>query len=217
MSGYIYCITNSQYKFDDTYKLGYTAINLPLEDVKKKLLQRYETYFVNAECIMLFLVKQPINAEKRLFELLKDYNIQKEMFKADYETIIKPALEKIKTEFNIDIKVDNKNKYIGKINKITKKIAYYSRHIGNFIIFLNEQQNLYDIGDKLSTINIQSIQMIRSYCERYDCMVNKNIHFKKSDKKIQYDLLNKNMEFSFKCFDWDDNNLNKFLDKLLKF
>ena len=68
---------NSQYKFDDTYKLGYTAINLPLEDVKKKLLQRYETYFVNAECIMIFLVKQPINAEKRLFELLKDYNIQK--------------------------------------------------------------------------------------------------------------------------------------------
>ena len=112
MSGYIYCITNSQYKFDDTYKLGYTAINLPLEDAKKKLLQRYETYFVNAECMMLFLVRQPIKAETRLFDLLRDYNTQKEIFKADYYTIIKPALEQIKNEFNIDIKIDNKDKYI---------------------------------------------------------------------------------------------------------
>ena len=93
------------------------AINLPLEDAKKKLLQRYETYFINAECLMLFLVRQPIKAESRLFELLKDYNTQKEIFKADYDTIIKPALEQIHNEFNIDIKVDNKDKYISKINR----------------------------------------------------------------------------------------------------
>jgi hypothetical protein len=217
MSGYIYCITNSHYKFDDTYKLGYTAINIPLEDAKKKLLQRYETYFVNAECMMLILVRQPIKAERRLFELLRDYNTQKEMFKADYDTIIKPAMEQVIKEFNINIKVDNKDRYTGKISKINKKIPYYSRNICSFIILLNEQQSLYGASDKLNTANEQLIQMLRSHCERYDCMVNKNIHFKKSDKKVHYDLLSVNMLFSFKCFDWEDSNLNKFLDKLIQF
>lgn len=217
MSGYIYCITNSHYKFDDTYKLGYTAINIPLEDAKKKLLQRYETYFVNAECMMLILVRQPIKAERRLFELLRDYNTQKEMFKADYDTIIKPAMEQVIKEFNMDVKVDNKDRYTGKISKINKKIPYYSRNICSFIILLNEQQSLYGASDKLSTANEQIIQMLRSHCERYDCMVNKNIHFKKGDKKVHYDLLSVNMLFSFKCFDWEDFNLNKFLDKLIKF
>ena len=89
MSGYIYCITNSHYKFDDTYKLGYTAINLPLEDAQKKLLQRYETYFVNAECMMLFLVRQPIKAERRLFGLLREFNTQKEIYKCYKWKIIK--------------------------------------------------------------------------------------------------------------------------------
>lgn len=217
MTGYIYCITNTHYKFDDTYKLGYTAINLPLEDTERKLLQRYETYFVNAECMMLFLVREPINAERRLFDLLKDYNTQKEMFKADYDTIIKPALERIKNEFNIDIKINNKDRYSGKISRINKKISYYSKNIVNFIILLNEQQNLYETTNKLSNANIQIIQMLRSHCERYDCMVNKNIHIKKGDRKINYDLLYTNMVFSFKCFDWDDTNLNKFLDKLINF
>ena len=70
MPGYIYCITNPQYKIDDIYKLGYTAINLPFEDVKKKLLLRYETYFISPECVELFLVNLPVKAEKRLFDLL---------------------------------------------------------------------------------------------------------------------------------------------------
>ena len=67
MPGYIYCITNPQYKIDDIYKLGYTAINLPFEDVKKKLLLRYETYFISPECVELFLVNLPVKAEKKLF------------------------------------------------------------------------------------------------------------------------------------------------------
>lgn len=214
MSGYIYCITNSQYKFDDTYKLGYTAINLPLEDVKKKLLQRYETYFVNAECIMIFLVKQPINAEKRLFELLKDYNIQKEMFKADYETIIKPALEKIKTEFNIDIKVDNKSKYIGKINKITKKIAYYSKNIRELNIFICKQFCLMP-NEKLNQANCINIQNIRSKFENFENLTIQNRIGKQKIDKSLYNNLKKDFEFILNNIDYDDINLNLFLDNLL--
>jgi len=214
MTGYIYCITNSQYKFDDTYKLGYTAINLPLEDVKKKLLQRYETYFVNAECIMIFLVKQPINAEKRLFELLKDYNIQKEMFKADYETIIKPALEKIKTEFNIDIKVDNKSKYIGKINKITKKIAYYSKNIRELNIFICKQFCLMP-NEKLNQVNCINIQNIRSKFENFENLTIQNRIGKQKIDKSLYDNLKRDFEFILNNMDYDDINLNLFLGNLL--
>lgn len=214
MSGYIYCITNSHYKFDDTYKLGYTAINLPLEDTKKKLLQRYETYFVNAECMMLFLVKQPINAEKKLFELLKDYNIQKEMFKADYETIIKPALEKIKVEFNIDIKVDNKSKYIDKINKINKRITYYSKNIRKLNIFICKQFCLMP-NEKLNQVNSINIQNIRSKFENFENLTIQNCIGKQKIDKSLYDNLKRDFEFILNNIDYDDVNLNLFLDNLL--
>ena len=214
MSGYIYCITNSHYKFDDTYKLGYTAINLPLEDAKKKLLQRYETYFINAECLMLFLVRQPIKAESRLFELLKDYNTQKEIFKADYDTIIKPALEQIHNEFNIDIKVDNKDKYISKINKIIKKINYYSKNIRTITIFISKQFSLLP-NEKLNEKNCINIQNISYKFQNYESM------------KIQYQISkikNKDLINTLKTevknilnnMDFDDINLNIFLDNILK-
>ena len=41
MSEYIYYITNSKYKIDDIYKLGYTAAKMTIDEVRAKLLQRY--------------------------------------------------------------------------------------------------------------------------------------------------------------------------------
>jgi hypothetical protein len=100
MTGWIYCITNPLYKIDDTYKLGYTANKQTVELVKKALIQRYSTYYPNVECIDLFEVKQPLHAEKKLFELLKDYKYSNELIKADYELIIKPYLIDIKNLYN---------------------------------------------------------------------------------------------------------------------
>jgi len=97
MTGWIYCITNPLYKINDTYKLGYTSNKQTFELVKKCLIQRYSTYYPNVECIDLFQVKQPIQAEKKLFELLKDYKYSNEIIKADYENVIKPHLDCIKT------------------------------------------------------------------------------------------------------------------------
>ena len=120
MSGWIYCITNSIYKMDDVYKLGYTSNKQTIELVKQHLFQRYGTYFPDVECIDLFKVKQPIQAEKHLFKLLKDYKNSNE----DYEMIIKPQLEYIKQLYicNEDeriITIEEKEKY--KL-KLTKKI-----------------------------------------------------------------------------------------------
>jgi hypothetical protein len=96
MIGWIYCITNSLYKIDDMYKLGYTSNKNPHQLVKQHLIQRYGTYFPDVECIDLFEVKQPIQAEKQLFEFLKDYKHNNEIYKANYEITIKPQLEAIK-------------------------------------------------------------------------------------------------------------------------
>ena len=215
MSGYIYCITNSQYKFDDTYKLGYTAINLPLEDAKKKLLQRYETYFVNAECMMLFLVRQPIKAETRLFDLLRDYNTQKEIFKADYDTIIKPALEQIKNEFNIDIKIDNKDKYTGKINKVIKKINYYSKNIRIITIFISKQFSLLP-NEKLNKTNCINIQNISHKFQNYESMRIQYQIAKITKNKELIETLKSEVENILNNMDFNDINLNIFLDNILK-
>ena len=216
MSGYIYCITNSQYKFDDIYKLGYTAINLPIEDTKKKLLQRYETYFVNAECMILFLVRQPIKAERRLFELLREYNTQKEIFKANYDLIIKPALEQIKNEFNIDIKVDNKDRYIGKINKMVKKITYYSKNIRTLIIFISKQFSLMP-NEKLNKKNCINIQNISSKFQNYESMTTQyRLAKQKVDKGLLDNLMREVEVILLNNMDYDDVNLNIFLDNILK-
>ena len=47
MSRFIYCITNYKYKIDEIYKLGYTASKHTIDEVKNKLIKRYETYFID--------------------------------------------------------------------------------------------------------------------------------------------------------------------------
>ncbi len=98
-TGYIYCITNPTFKADHTYKLGYTGSEVPIDRVRKKLLQRYGTYFGTPECVGLLKVLTPALAERRLFQLLTEFNTQKEFFQADFETVIRPALEVVGREF----------------------------------------------------------------------------------------------------------------------
>ncbi len=141
MSGWIYCITNSLYKMDDMYKLGYTSNKKTEELVKKHLIQRYGTYFPNVECIDLFEVKQPIQAEKQLFELLKDYKCNNEIFKGDYEIIIKPQIEVIKNIYSCNnnnriITEEEKNKYR---LKLLKKVNYFILHLSKIQYYITSQ------------------------------------------------------------------------------
>lgn len=138
MTGWIYCITNSLYKMDDMYKLGYTANKQTPELVKQHLIQRYGTYFPDVECIDLFEVRQPVQAEKQLFELLKDYKHNNEIYKADYEIIIKPQLNAIKLQYfyNDDrtITEQEKRKYKTKLSKKINNFVKYLFQIQNYII-----------------------------------------------------------------------------------
>lgn len=149
MSGWIYCITNSLYKMDDMYKLGYTANKKTPELVKQHLIQRYGTYFPDVECIDLFEVKQPIQAEKQLFELLKDYKHNNEFYKADYEITIKPQLEFIKNQYCCNNermiteqeKQKYKTKFVKKINNFTKHLFQIQNYISSNLHKFNTQNS----------------------------------------------------------------------------
>jgi hypothetical protein len=181
MSGWIYCITNSLYKMDDIYKLGYTANKKSPELVKQHLVQRYGTYFPDVECIDLFEVKQPVQAEKQLFELLKDYKYNNEMYKADYENTIKPQLEFIKTQYYCNneriITDEEKQKYK---TKLAKKINNFTKHlvqIQHYMLTNMHKMNKYNsqlmsnAHNSLSYYNgqcfpVQDKKMMKFYKER---------------------------------------------------
>jgi hypothetical protein len=123
---------------DDMYKLGYTANKQTPELVKQHLIQRYGTYFPDVECIDLFEVKQPVQAEKQLFELLKDYKHNNEIYKADYEIIIKPQLNAIKLQYFYNdertITEQEKQKYKTKLSKKINNFVKYLFQIQNYIM-----------------------------------------------------------------------------------
>jgi hypothetical protein len=101
-SGWIYCMTCPSLACDDTYKLGYTAKVATTEEVQSSLISRYGTYWIDPMCMALFPVRQPNKAEQYLFSLLEDFQVQKEHYKADYGTIIKPALDNVAATFSPD-------------------------------------------------------------------------------------------------------------------
>lgn len=211
--GYIYCITNDNYKVDDIYKLGYTAVKKPIEEVKHRLLKRYETYFINAECINIFKVYKPVKAEKQLFELLNDYNIQKEMFKADYETVIKPTMDLIEKEFKTQLVENKRDLYRPKMLKFDRKLKlafkkYNSRdRIGELI---RNEFNVID-NERVNQQNSSLIYTISSCLTNYIGKVYRN---KKEEKEFM-DYWYRRAYCSIN-FDFNDPNIGIFINNFLK-
>ena len=96
-----------------------------------------------------------MKAEKKLFSLLDDYRYQKELFKADYDTIIKPALLQIEAEFSKYEEKDYKLILRPKIVRLSKKMktlgknTQYSSNVQNYIF----SQNSCKESDKLNQTN----------------------------------------------------------------
>lgn len=207
MSGWIYCITNSLYKIDNIYKLGYTTNKQTPELVKQHLIQRYGTYFPDVECIDLFEVKQPIQAEKQLFELLKDYKYNNEIYKADYEITIKPQLEAIKQQYCCNnkriITEQEKQKYQKKISK----------KINNFVKHLFQIQNYMMTNLCLNKFNKYNSQIISNM---YNCLSTYNFQcFPVQDKKMMKFYKN-NLITHISChiqqFDYNDLELLSLIE-----
>jgi hypothetical protein len=158
MSGFIYCITCPIYEIDDIYKLGYTAKVATIEEVKSSLLIRYGTTLISPNCVSIFPVYQPNKAEKELFMMLKDYNIQNELFKADYNTIIDPALQKIRSKYQEDKSNDLIKKYVYRNHmNIAKKMVKNTDFKDELMKSLNtmnaeNQQTCCDLYNKINYI-----------------------------------------------------------------
>jgi hypothetical protein len=205
MSGWIYCITNSLYKMDDMYKLGYTSNKQTPELVKQHLIQRYGTYFPDVECIDLFEVKQPIQAEKQLFELLKDYKHHNEIYKADYEITIKPQLEAIKQQYCCNneriLTEQEKQKYKTKISK----------KINNFVKHVFQIQNY--IMTNISKFNTYNLPIINN---THTCLSSYNGQcFPIQDKKIMKfhkNSLITNISYHIQQFDYNDLEVVSFIE-----
>jgi hypothetical protein len=208
MSGWIYCITNSLYKIDDMYKLGYTSNKQTPQLVKQHLIQRYGTYFPDVECIDLFEVKQPIQAEKQLFEFLKDYKHNNEIYKADYEITIKPQLEAIKKLYCCNneriITEQEKQKYKTKISK----------KINNFVKHLFQIQNY--IMTNISKFNKHNSQLIGN---TYNCLSYYNGQCYPVQDKKNMNLIKKNFITNISChiqqFDYNDLELLSFIEYVI--
>ena len=194
---------------NNIYKLGYTSNKQPYKLVKHHLIQRYGTYFPDVECIDLFKVIQPIQAEKHLFELLKDYKYMNEMYKADYDIIIKPQLDVIKTQYlcnNEQILIEHaQQKYK---TKISKKINHFVKHvfpIQNYIM-LNQH-----------TFNNHNSQIISN---TYTCLSYYNGHCFPVQDKITMNFQKKNLITNISChiqqFDYTDLKLLSFIDYIVQ-
>ena len=124
-------------------------------------------------------------------------------------------MEQIKNEFDIDVKVDNKDRYIGKINKVIKKIPYYIKHIRTITIFLNNQLSLTP-NEKLNEKNCNNIQHIILKFQNYENITIQDCIAKRKIDKSWYNMLLRQVEEIINNMDYDDININIFLDNILK-
>ena len=157
--GWLYVLTCEHYKRDDLYKIGFTEKPGELEDdVKKQLLQRYGTYLINSEIIMLVPVSYPKDAESEVFKRLKDYRHQKEIFKADFNSIIRPQIIWAQTEYNITEPYEIREEILTKIlHQFSKK---GNKIINDIDIYTRLKEWLYI---NLGKINVQNQNIIRQY------------------------------------------------------
>jgi hypothetical protein len=182
---------------DDVYKLGYTANKKTQELVKQHLIQRYGTYFPDVECIDLFEVKQPVQAEKQLFELLKDYKHNNEIYKADYEITIKPQLEFIKTQYCCNneriVTEQEKQKYRTKLAKKINNFIKHSVQIQHYVL-----TNMYKFNKHNSEL----------MCNAHNCLSYYNgQRFPVQDKKMMKfykQRLITDISFHIQQFDYND-------------
>lgn len=170
--GWIYCITNPIYKNENLYKIGMTSQKGFEDEIKKKLLQRYKTTFIEPELLFLKNVYYPRKVEKEILDILFEHrNKNSEMINADYINIIKPKLNEITIKYinkndlmtinlNEYLILNNKlnNKFTILINKLLKDNNYYSIKRHSINLFINN----YISSKKLHENNISMLYQMNN-------------------------------------------------------
>ncbi len=202
------------YDNDNFKKIGFTdKAGLLEEEVRTSLLQRYATTLIYPRILQLVKVSNPRKAEKKIFEILEKFRIDKEIFKVDMGEV-QSALLVIQKEFPPGyegITKDDLEKMLCKIRKKEKKLARdlpYQQTFSNWIY------------ENKSTCNFQNQQNLTYFINN---MVNPCVtgsHFDWTKKPENQNALNSRMAHvrnSFQPNNWDcsDPNLQKFLKRLL--
>ena len=213
--GWIYVITCDMYDKDNLKKIGFTEkVGLLEEEVQTSLLQRYATTLLCPKIVQLIKVSNPRKAEKRTFELLEKFRIDKEIFKVDIADV-QSALQVVQKEFppgQIGITKDDLEKLLCKIRKKEKKLARDLPYQHDFSQWINENKR------PLLSQNQQNLTYF------INNMVNPCVtgsHFDWTKRPENQNSLNSRVAHVRNSFQanigWDcsDPNLQGFLKKLL--
>ena len=212
--GWIYVITCDMYDKDNLKKIGFTEkIGLLEEEVRTSLIQRYGTTLMSPKILYLIKVSNPRKAEKRTFEILEKFRIDKEIFKVDMVEI-QSALQVIQKEFSPDqtgITKDDLEKLLCKIRKKENKLARNLPYQQTFSNWIYENKRI---------CSVQNQQNLTYFINNMvnPCMVGS--HYDWTKKPENQNALNSRMAHvrnSFQPNNWDctDPNLQGFLKKLL--
>jgi len=195
-------------------KIGFTEkVGLLEEEVRISLLQRYATTLIFPRILQLVKVSNPRKAEKKTFEILEKFRIDKEIFKVDIVDV-QSALQVIQKEFppgQTGITKDDLEKLLCKIRKKEKKLARDLPYQQTFSNWIRENKG---------TCNFQNQQNLTYFINN---MVNPCVtgsHFDWTKKSENQNALNSRMAHvrnSFEPNNWDcsDPNIQGFLKKLL--
>ena len=202
------------YDKDNLKKIGFTEkIGLLEEEVRTSLIQRYGTTLMSPKILYLIKVSNPRKAEKRTFEILEKFRIDKEIFKVDMVEI-QSALQVIQKEFSPDqtgITKDDLEKLLCKIRKKENKLARNLPYQQTFSNWIYENKRI---------CSVQNQQNLTYFINNMvnPCMVGS--HYDWTKKPENQNALNSRMAHvrnSFQPNNWDctDPNLQGFLKKLL--
>ena len=126
-TGWIYVVGCPLYDAQGLRKIGYTAQATTLEDeVKRKLIQRYETTLPEAVVAYLVRVAHPRTAEQHLFRRLGDCRYSKELFRVDAGRLERELLF-LRSEYSITapflLRDDVLARLVGRLRGKVKKLA----------------------------------------------------------------------------------------------
>ena len=210
--GWIYVITCDLYDKENLKKIGFTdKAGCLEEEVRSSLLQRYATTLISPVILHLVKVSNPRRAEKRIFELLENFRVDKEIFKV---TEVTSALQVIRQEFppgHEGITKDVLEKLLCKIRKREKKLARDLPYQQSFSNWIRENKG---------PCNAQNQQNLNYFLNNMVNPCTVGTHFDWTKKPENQNALNMRMAHvrsSFEPNNWDcsDPNLQSFLKRLL--
>lgn len=125
--GYVYCIkTGNHINGKQIVKIGKTVMKESEEITLSNLLNRYSTYYPNCIIYKSVRVSNHHDAEKYIFEILRDIHYKKEHFYFD-ENKIEQAFNFIKTSYP-DINTTVINSDIDTVSYLNKQIRHQMKN-----------------------------------------------------------------------------------------